>query len=80
MLAGWKKDELGIGMPYHLLEQVLEGLKATVNPLERNKEKEQIISRMEQRGLLGQVHIVMNQNYDDDCYIGGPAGKPGKTE
>ena len=69
MLAGWKKDELGIGMPYHLLEQVLEGLKATVNPLERNKEKEQIISRMEQRGLLGQLHIIMNKNYDDDCYI-----------
>ena len=80
MLAGWKKDELGIGMPYHLLEQVLEGLKATVNPLERNKEKEQIISRMEQRGHLGQLHIIMNKNYDDGCYIGGPAGKPGKNE
>ena len=72
MLAGWKKDELGIGMPYHLLEQVLEGLKATVNPLERNKEKEQIISRMEQRGLLGQLHIFMNKIYFDGCYLGGP--------
>ena len=51
-----------------------------MNPLERNKEKEQIISRMEQRGLLGQLRIVMNKNYDDDCYIGGPAGKPGKNE
>ena len=78
MLAGWKKAELGIGMPYHLLEQVIEGLKSTVNPLERNKEKEKIALRMEERGLLGQLDIVMNKNYDDGCYRGGPAGKPGE--
>ena len=80
MLAGWKKDELGIGMPYHLLEQVIEGIKATVNPLERNREKEQIALRMEERGLSGKLDIIMNKNYDDGCYTGGPAGKPGKAE
>lgn len=80
MLAGWKKDELGIGMPYHLLEQVIEGLKSTVNPLERNREKEQITLRMEEKGLSGQLDIVMNKNYDDGCYTGGSVGKPGKDE
>lgn len=78
MLAGWQKDELGIGMPYHLLGQVIEGLKETVNPLERNREKGEIARRMEEKGLKGQIEIVMNKNYDDGCYTGGPAGKPGK--
>ncbi len=78
MLAGWQKDELGIGMPYHLLEQVVMGLRETVNPLERNREKKEIALRLEECGLKDKLDIVMNKNYDDNCYKGGKAGEAGK--
>lgn len=78
MLAGWKKDELGIGMPYHLMEEVVEGLKNTVNPLERNKNKKEISAKLIEAGLDGQLEVIMNKNYDDNCYVGGLAEEPGK--
>ena len=78
MLAGWKKDELGIGMPYHLMEEVVEGLKNTVNPLERNKNKKEISAKLIEAGLDGQLEVIMYKNYVDNCYVGGLAEEPGK--
>lgn len=78
MLTGWRKDELGIGVPYHMLDQIVTGLRETVNPLERNHEKREIAGKLSEHGLDGQLDIVMNKNYDDNCYVGGPAGEPGK--
>lgn len=78
MLASWSKDEMAIGMPYHLFEQIVEGVKATVNPLERNAEKEAIKNRLAQSSLDDGFDIVFGRNYDDNCYKGGPVGEPSK--
>ncbi len=71
MLAQWKKDEMAIGMPFRLFLDVVEGLRNTVNPLERNAEKEQILEKLYQEGFSDQLEIKYNHNYDDNAYKGG---------
>ena len=76
MLARWGKDEMGIGMPGHLFTQVVRGVLATVNPLERVPEKREISQRLERAGRHSELDIQYGRNYDDHCYVGGPAGLP----
>ncbi len=73
MLANWQADELGIGMPYRIFEEVIEGLKKTMNPLERNINKKKIEDRWDNSGLnLNEdLKIIYNSNYDDKVYKGG---------
>ena len=71
MMAGWKDDEMGVGMPYRIFIDVLDGLIKTVNPLERNKHKKIIKEKLEKNNLSDLLDIRMNENYDDSCYIGG---------
>ncbi|MCR1899700.1 DUF169 domain-containing protein [Irregularibacter muris] len=75
MLARWKKDEMAIGMPFRLYLEVVEGLKNTVNPLERNAEKEQIAEKLLQEEFTNQLEIKYNHNYDDNAYKGGRVEK-----
>lgn len=71
MLAQWRKDEMAIGMPYRLYLDTVEGLKNTVNPLERNPEKRLISEKLNNEGLTDKLEIKYNQNYDDNAYKGG---------
>ena len=71
MMAGWEDDEMGVGMPYRIFINVLDGLTKTVNPLERNKHKKIIKEKLEKNNLSDLLEIRMNENYDDNCYIGG---------
>ena len=75
MVAKWKIDDLGIGMPYRVFEDVIDGLKKTVNPLERNSEKEIIANKLEKSEFnkLSDFAIKFNSNYDDNAYKGGSA-------
>ena len=50
--------------------QVVEGVKETANPFERNKNKESIEKRLKERGL-DVSEIKFNENYDDGSYSGG---------
>lgn len=79
MLAGWSKDELAVGMPGRLFEKIVQGLSATVNPLERNAEKAGIQKRSAQSGLNLDFDLAFNRNYDDGCYRGGPVDQPTKS-
>ncbi len=76
MLAGWKKDEMAAGMPYHIFEEVVDGLQATVNPLERDPEKRRIADRLAENNIGSDFTIMFGHNYDDNAYTGGPAGRP----
>lgn len=71
MMTGWKDDEMAVGMPYRIFLNVVDGLINTINPLERNKHKKIIKEKLEQNNLSDLLDIKMNQNYDDNCYIGG---------
>lgn len=71
MLAGWKADELAVGLPFSLWADMVDGVKNTVNPYERNPAKVQIASRLEEAGIGEALAIEMSHNYDDGCYKGG---------
>ncbi len=71
MLAGWRKDEMALGMPFRLYLEMVDGLKHTINPLERNAEKRQIADKLLKEGMVDSLDIKYNHNYDDHAYKGG---------
>lgn len=71
MLGKWGENDLAVGMPFRFLEDVIKGIKQTVNPLERNKNKEIIKNKLIENNLDRQLEISFNQNYDDNVYKGG---------
>lgn len=70
LVADWEVDEIGMGIPFEKWYEVVEGVKETTNPFERNKNKEDIVKRLNDRGLDASG-IILNQNYDDGSYSGG---------
>ncbi len=70
LVADWQVDEIGIGIPFEKWNEVVEGVKETTNPFERDEKKEAIKERLEERGL-DTSGIKFNENYDDGSYSGG---------
>lgn len=70
LVAGWQLDEIGIGIPFEKWNTLVEGVKETANPFERNNKKQAIIERLKERGL-DSSGIKGNENYDDGSYSGG---------
>lgn len=70
LVADWQVDEIGIGIPFEKWNDVVEGVKETANPFERNKKKEGIKKRLKERELDAST-IKTNENYDDGSYTGG---------
>lgn len=70
LVADWVPDEIGVGIPFSKWYEVVEGVKQTTNPFERNKNKEGIKKRLEERGLDAS-ELKFDENYDDGSYSGG---------
>jgi uncharacterized protein (DUF169 family) len=70
MVANWADDELGIGIPFNQQEMVIDGIRCTVNPFERNRAKARIEKRLEEKGLRDLLTIEYDKNYDDGAYTG----------
>lgn len=70
LVADWVPNEIGIGIPFKKWYEIVEGVKETTNPFERNKEKQGIKNRLEERGL-DTSELKFSQNYDDGSYVGG---------
>lgn len=70
LLAQWKREELAIGIPFNKFATILDGIKQTVNPLERNPQKKIIEQKLKDNGLECGLNIEYNKNYDDGSYIG----------
>lgn len=70
LVADWKEDEIGIGIPFEKWNEVVEGVKQTTNPFERDEKKKGIEARLKERGL-DVSGIKFNENYDDGSYSGG---------
>lgn len=70
LVADWVPDEIGVGIPFAKWYEVVEGVKQTTNPFERNKNKEGIRKRLEERGL-DTSELKFDENYDDGSYSGG---------
>ncbi len=70
LVADWQADEIGIGIPFEKWFEVVEGVKETTNPFERNHNKVNIEKRLKERGL-DSSGLKFNENYDDGSYSGG---------
>ncbi len=70
LVADWKEEEIGIGIPFAKWYEVVEGVKETTNPFERDNKKKTIEKRLKERGL-DTSGIKFNSNYDDGSYSGG---------
>ncbi len=70
LVADWQVDEIGIGIPFKKWYKIVEGVKETTNPFERNRNKRGIEERLEARGL-DSSGIKFKENYDDGSYSGG---------
>ena len=61
---------MALGMPFRLYLEMVDGLKHTINPLERNAEKRQIADKLLKEGMVDSLDIKYNHNYDDHAYKG----------
>ena len=70
LVADWQQHEIGIGIPFEKWYEIVEGVKETTNPFERNQKKIGIEKRLKEKGL-DSSGIKFNENYDDGSYTGG---------
>lgn len=73
LMAAWDRNELSVGIPYNKIEKVVDGIYNTINPLERDGDKERIARRF--RNANEPVEIEYGKNYDTDCYQLGSTGR-----
>ena len=66
-MAGWKEEELAVGMPFHLFEPLVEGLWQTLNPTEPDRKKKKIEERL---GLSEDNDLIIEygRNYYSGLY------------
>ena len=67
-MAGWGKDEMGMGIPYHLFPQMVEGLWRTMDVMEKDADKERILVRAREMGFAD-VELHLGQNYFTGQYL-----------
>ncbi len=70
LVADWKEGEIGMGLPFNRWYSIVEGVKQTTNPFERNSKKRAIEERLKAKGL-DTSELKFDSNYDDGSYSGG---------
>lgn len=63
--AGWKDDEMAVGIPKEQFESVIDGIVNTINIMESDKKKEIIDRKMREKGIPFSVRY--HYNYYMDC-------------
>lgn len=69
-MAGWGKDEMGIGIPYSKFSRMIEGLYETINIMEPNEDKA-IIEQKIKKDNRNDLEIEYNKNYYTGLYLTG---------
>ena len=72
-MAQWKREELALSMPYSKFEATINGLLKTIDPLERDGDKERIEKNYKDKNLED-LNLHYGQNYDTDYYEIGEKG------
>ena len=75
-VSQWSKDELGIGIPFQQIDDIIYGLMQTINPMENNSDKEIIEEKLKLAGKSLDFEIEYSRNY----YTGVFLSKGIKTE
>lgn len=67
-VAQWGEDEMAVGIPYNKFKYVVDGIRNTVNPMEKNDRKEKIEKRLTENNLHSLIDIEYNKNYYTGVY------------
>ena len=67
-MAGWGKEEMGMGIPYHLFPQMIEGLWKTMDIMEKDEDKKRILQRAKELGFED-LELHLGQNYFTGQYL-----------
>lgn len=73
-ICNWGRDELAVSMPYEKFEKTIDGLLLTIDPLERDGDKQRIERNFKKADLL-ELDLHYGQNYDTGYYEFGKSGK-----
>ena len=74
-VAQWGKDELGIGIPFQQIDDIIYGLIQTVNPMENNNDKKLIREKLESAGKDLGFEIKYNKNYYTGVFVSSNSKK-----
>lgn len=66
LLAKWDVSELGIGMPFNMFANIVDGVMKTLNPVEPDSTKREILSRAGEKGRA--IDIEFGKNYYTGLY------------
>ncbi|MCB2218731.1 DUF169 domain-containing protein [Desulfofustis glycolicus] len=66
-MAGWREDELAVGLPFNRFLPLVQGLWETLNPTEPDRNKKQIQSRLE-KSEVNSLDIEFGKNYYSGLY------------
>lgn len=61
----WNDGEMGVGMPYNIFEKVMNGVLNTMNHVEPDYKKDEILRKVGEKGL--NIEVKKGENYYDSC-------------
>ena len=67
-MAGWDDTEMAVGFPFGMLENIVDGLYATLNPTEPDRKKRRIEKRMKEE-KREDLEIEYGRNYYTGLYL-----------
>lgn len=67
-MAGWGDDELGLGLPFHRFQRMVDGLCATLDPTEPDRKKRRIADRSAACGR-SDLRLTYGRNYYTGLYL-----------
>ena len=74
-VSQWNKEELGLGIPFQQVGDILYGLIQTVNPMENNNDKKVIQEKLKSAGKELGFEIEYNKNYYTGVFVSGNSKK-----
>lgn len=69
-VSQWGEDEMAVGIPYNKFNSLVEGIKNTVNPMERNYRKKKIEKNLKENKLDSLIDVEYSKNYYTGVYTG----------
>lgn len=68
-VGGWDEGEMGVGFPFHFLNDIIGGVIGTLNAVEPNNKKELISKSLEGNNVNSDgIEIRLNENYYRNVY------------
>ena len=74
-VAQWSKEEMGVGIPFQQINDIIYGLVQTVNPMENNHDKKLIQEKLKSAGKDLEFEIEYNKNYYTGVFVSSNSKK-----